>query len=152
MYKGNSTGAYNIAMIKPEPMKLEDFLAVMQANKGVYPDYDKLPDEAKVFIGNLNIITGTAESYLENGFLIGVGGIRYIGIGEAWFLTIPELRERSMTLLRAARENLRRMRDEKNLWRLYATSKISTNFLKHLGFEQESNLVWTRKEPNGRER
>jgi hypothetical protein len=133
-------------MIEKRPMKIEDFLLIMEQNAGVYPWYDNLVDEQKRCVANMNIITGTAESFFEDGQLVGVGGIRFAGIGEAWMIVPPDIRDkRKLSLLRETKNTFIRTRDEKNLWRCFAESKISDNFLKHIGFEPNpKGLVWTR--------
>jgi hypothetical protein len=127
-----------------EQMTTEDFLLIMEANRGVYPEYDNLSEEQKRNLANYNIMLGVAESHTDKGMLWGIGGIRYIGIGEAWFLTIP--RKREPVLLKNVSMRFREIRDSKSLWRVYASSKISENFLEHLGFKrEEGNMVWTRE-------
>ena len=105
-----------------------------------------LTEEQKRYLANVNIITGTAESFYENGRLVGVGGIRHIGVGEAWMITPPDVRgKRSLSLFRKTKETFTKTRDDLNLWRCFAESKISDNFLNHLGFEPNpKGLVWTR--------
>ena len=125
-------------------MKVDDFLLVMKRNRGIYPEFEALPEEQKRYLANLNICTGTAETFLdEEGEIIGVGGVRYLGIGEAWFITLPGKRRPFM--LRTVLENFTRIRDSKNLWRIYAESRISNLFLEHLEFnEQKGIYIWTR--------
>ncbi len=130
--------------MKTQQMTEAEFLSVMQANVGLYPDFDALSIERKRLIAQVNICTGTAESFYDNeGRLIGVGGIRYMGLGEAWMLTLPEIRE--PFLLRTVAQNFERLRDEKHLWRVFAESKVSENFLKHLRFVRQDGMhIWTR--------
>lgn len=134
-------------MIEVRQMKIEDFLLVMELNADVYPEFDKLPDEQKRYLANMNIITGAAESFFDNGKLVAVGGICYVGLGEAWLISLPEIRtKKSLSLFRETKNTFKRQRDDLNLWRIFATSKISETFLQHLGFEkQEKMLIWTRK-------
>ena len=133
-------------MINAENMKIEDFLAVMGANSDIYPEFAKLSDELKKYVANVNIITGEARSLYEDGRLIGVFGVRFVGIGEAWMITSPETRERrSLWLLKHSRREMIRMRDENQLWRIFAESRVSETFLKHLEFEPNpKGFVWTR--------
>ncbi len=133
-------------MIEKYPMAIEDFMLIMKQNPGIYSDYDILAEDQKRYVANINIVTGTAQSFFEDEHLVGVGGIRHIGIGEGWFLTPPEIREkRSLSLLREARSTFIRDRDEHNLWRCFAESMISDNFLKHLKFEPKpKGFSWTR--------
>lgn len=133
-------------MIEKRQMTISDFLAIMDANKEVYPDFAILSDEHKKLIANVNICTGTAQSYLKEGKLWGVGGIHYRGVGEAWLITPPDIREQhKLWLLKNAKLEFEKQRDDLKLWRVFATSKISGTFLKHLGFKPEpSTQVWNR--------
>lgn len=129
------------------PMEIRDFLLVMELNADVYPEFARLPDEQKKCLANVNITTGTAQSFFEDGKLVAVGGIRFIGIGEAWLLTPPKIRkDRTLSLLKETRKTFIKTRDKHNLRRVYATSRISENFLSHLGFETHpQGFVWTKK-------
>lgn len=132
-------------MIETRDMTVEDFMQIMAANAAIYPEYDSLAYEAKEYVAKLNIMTGTAVAYLEDGELLGIGGIRYVGIGEGWFITKPEIREeRKFLMFRTVKKDFEKTRKRKNLWRVFAESRISTNMLKHLGFkESEHSHVWT---------
>ena len=134
-------------MIEVRQMLIEDFLLVMELNSDIYPEYDELSAEHKRYLANVNIVTGEAKSFFDDGILIGIGGIRHIGLGEAWMITPPKTREeKSLWLLRETRNTFTKIRDENNLWRVFATSKISENFLRHLDFkEQKGVLIWTRE-------
>ncbi len=136
-------------MIEKKPMEINDFLTIMAANAEVYPEFAELPDGQKRHLANINILTGTAESYIEDGKLVGVGGIRYVGIGEGWFITLPELRQKNrqgLALFKFIEKAFVKTRDELNLWRVFAGSKISTHFLERLGFAKDtSTRVWTRQ-------
>ena len=125
-------------------MKIQDFIKVMDANKGIWPEWDSYTQSQKEYLARVNICTGTAESFYDGDRLYGVMGVRYIGIGEAWGVTLPD--DRRPTLLRKARGVFNRMADDKNLWRVFAESKISEHFLEHLGFERNSGMhIWLRK-------
>jgi hypothetical protein len=125
-------------------MTVDDFLYVMKLNKGIYPEYDRLDDQAKRLIANVNICSGTAETLFdEDGNIFMVFGIRYIGLGEAWMACIPQ--RRTPALYRTAAEHFNRLRDTHNLWRIFAESKISENFIEHLGFKKADGMhIWTR--------
>lgn len=130
--------------MKRKQMDIQEFLDVMKANEGIWKEYDELPDEQKRFLAHVNICTGVAETYFDDdGELFGVGGIRYVGIGESWMVTLPT--KRKPFLLRIAAESMKRIVNDKNLWRLFAESKISESFLRHSGFEKKDGIyVWTR--------
>jgi hypothetical protein len=119
-----------------EPMRPEDFLRLMEMNQGFYPEYASLSQQDKLRVAQLNRDTGIAESHYLDGKLVAVTGIRERGIGEAWFVTTPDIRENHKFLLfKSVKENLPIYRDTLNLWKLFATSRISETFLKHLGFD-----------------
>ena len=127
-------------------MEPEDSLLVMEQNKELYPEYDALPFDQKEYWAYLNGNTGTAETFLDDdGKVAGVGGIRYIGIGEAWLLTLPEIRQNALWFYRRAKSHYMAMRDSKHLWRIFAETRISETFLKHLGFNRQNGMhVWTK--------
>ena len=133
-------------MIKIRQMTPEDFLIIMKMNAHIYRDFDELSYEHKKYIANLNIITGEAQSFFEDGKLVGVGGIKYIGIGEGWLITPPEIREQNgLSLFKETHKFFIKTRDDKNLWRVFAETSISENFLKRLDFKPHPHgLVWTR--------
>ena len=127
-------------------MEVEDFLSVMSANKGLWPEFDSLTDEQKLFVAKVNILTGTAYSYFKDGEFWGVGGIRYIGVGEAWLIGSPQTRKQlTMEEFNFIKETFENERNEKNLWRVFAESRISQTFLKRLGFvEHPGYHIWSR--------
>lgn len=133
-------------MIIKKTMTPDDFIKVMALNKEYYPEFDALPDDKKTQLAQCHIDAGTAESYFDDGEFIGVGGIHYRGVGEAWLICDPKMRDkRKFTLLREAKKSLEATRDKLDLWRVFATSKISENFLKHLKFEKnDTTAIWTR--------
>jgi len=132
--------------MKSQPMTVEEFIFVMDRNPSIYPHYDALSDEQKRIMAHLNICTGTAETFFDDqGRVFGVGGIRFVGMGEAWFITPPESRDMKLSLFREVSQQFKRIRDEKNLWRVFSESHISENFLRHLGFEKQEGIhVWNR--------
>lgn len=128
-------------------MDVEDMLYVMEQNLQYYPEYAKLTREQKVMLALVNIRSGIAESYYSDGKLIGVGGIRHIGIGEAWIMPTTQLRRNKFFLVKMVLENFERIRNDRHLWRIFATSQISEKFLKVCGFDSIGAAhVWTRKD------
>lgn len=127
-------------------MTKADFLEVMSKNKEIWPDFAAMPIDAQEYMAKVNMATGTHHAYLEKEKVVGIGGIRHIGIGEAWLVTPPDIRdERKLSLLRIARNSFEMQRDTLDLWRIFATADISETFLTHLGFHKQPNtLVWTR--------
>ncbi len=129
-----------------QPMTVENFLEVMSRNRGLWPEFDALLDGEKEFLARVNISHGTADSYFKDGKLWGVGGIRYVGMGEAWLIGPPETRkDLTMPEFNFIKEEFERQRDSHNLIRVFATTKISECFLRRLGFVAEPKaFVWTR--------
>lgn len=135
-------------MITVETMTIEQFLEVMKANAEVFPEFDALLEPQKRFLAEINIASGLAQSYFEDDKLIGVFGLRYVGIGEVWGISIPELRkDKKLTLFKTAREAFNKAVKELNLWRCFAKPTLSEKFLSLLGFnESETMMTWSRKE------
>ena len=127
------------------PMTVEDYLTIMEANRGLWPDYDALQDGEKEFLAKVNISHGTADAYFKDGKLWGVGGIKYVGIAEAWLIGTPDTRkELTMPEFNFIKEEFERQRNKHNLIRVFATTKISECFLRRLGFVAEPTAhVWT---------
>jgi hypothetical protein len=135
-----------VSMIEIQQMTVEDFLLLMELNADVEPEFAALSDEQKKYLATINIIMGTAQSFWSGGRLVGVGGIRFVGLGEAWMVAAPQVREqRSKSLLKEARRTFEQNRDDHNLWRVFAENKLSDTFLKHLGFQvYPQGYVWMR--------
>ena len=137
-------------MIETRQMTTEDFLIVMAANADMYPNsiysqFAALDTDYKRYLANINIATGEAKSFFDDGKFIGSSGIRYVGVGEAWLATMPHIREKPFLLLREAKRFFKESRDNHNLIRVFANNGISGNFLRHLGFKvEEDTCVWTR--------
>jgi hypothetical protein len=131
-------------------MTVQDFMEVMRPNEGFYPEYACLSEKEKECLPKLNLSTGFAQSHYLDGKLVAVSGIRCLGVGEAWFITIPEMREKlsmQKLMLKHSKEMLIKMRDSLNLWCLFATNRISANYLEHLDFMPEPRFfVWVRTE------
>lgn len=134
-------------MVERKPMTEEDFIAVTDANINLFPEWVNYSDDQKRYLAKVNIMTGTAESYYDNG-LIGIGGIRYLGLGEAWFVLMPELKNQDIRRAAAAvfiKERFEEQRDRLNLWRVFAEAKTGEDYLLKLGFEKQPNtMIWTR--------
>jgi len=130
-------------------MTKEEFFEIMDDNSSEFPEFAAMSQEEKEQVANTNIITGPAEAfYDDDGRLAGVGGMRIVGVAEAWSITRKDIREsQKKRLLRKHLEVMKRFCDEHGLWRVFAVGNLSTNFLKHLGFEKtENTLMWSRKE------
>jgi hypothetical protein len=99
-------------------------------------------DESKRPQANLNQSAGPAYSFYEDKKLICCGGVRIYGVGEAWLLTTDEnRRNHAKTIMRVSKEQLDKVIRENSLWRLWAETKVSENFLEHLGFEPMKAFV-----------
>ena len=127
-------------------MQVEDMLSVMADNAELFPEFAAMPNEQKRNFVNINILTGQALSYLENGKLMCVGGIRSKGVGEAWMITPASIRaERGLELFNDTKEHYKQMRDSQGFWRVFAENSISKVFLERLGFEKHpEGFLWTR--------
>ena len=89
-------------------------------------------------IHRLNQQTGPGYTVVEDGKILGCGGIRTQGIGEAWALYSPEAKDRRRELLEKTRYWMDMMAREERLWRIWSEAPIApnVNFIKHLGFEK----------------
>jgi hypothetical protein len=126
-------------MITVKPMEIQDFLTVMEANKGVQPKYDCLPGDQKRICAQYNIIMGTAKSYFEDDKLIGVFGIRN---PEAWGISIPEFRvKRKCTLFRLAKNAFGNAVENIKSLKVFACPTLSKTFLEHLGFKEDGEIM-----------
>lgn len=112
--------------------------------KGYNPD-DSIKicgDERKRPLANLNQSSGPAFSIFEDDELLGCGGVRIYGMGEAWCtFTRYAKTQKKMTILKATRQQLDLIIREHKLWRLFAESEFNSTFLKHLGFEKKDLFV-----------
>lgn len=134
-------------MITTKAMTIDDYIQMMDLNAEFYPEWAKLSIEDKRKVAQISIDTGIAESHYENGELIGVTGVRYRGIGEAWFIARPDIRGRKFFLFKHTKRTLKRLLKACGIWRMYATSKINENFLTHLGLKKDDTIYcWTRTE------
>jgi len=96
----------------------------------------------------LNEVAGTGLTWMKDGKVLGCGGIRNCGVGEAWAVFSPEAKEGKKDLLKLSRANFEEMIKKLNLWQVFATIKdISpqqANFLEHLGFVKSECYVYVR--------
>lgn len=130
-------------------MQIEEYLKVMEQNAEIFPEWGPMSLQDKQFLAKVNMITGVAKTFTEdNGEFFGCAGIHYVGVGEAWCITPPDVRnDKKLTLLREAKRFFSTERDRLNLWRIYAANRISQTYLNHLGFEKADNLsIWTRSQ------
>lgn len=138
-------------------MTIDEFLEIMADNANDFPEFMAMSQADKMSMANTNIVTGPAEAFRdENGRLVGVGGIRIIGVAEGWLITPRNIRchpdhairrQKFQEFLQITQDTFKRMRDDNGLWRVFATGTLSTKFLEQLGFEKiDKTLVWSRKE------
>lgn len=89
---------------------------------------------------------GPAYSLVINGEVIGCAGVVMLGKGrgEAWTLLSSFFYRYKKTAYRAICEGLRKIIEEKELWRVQALVRpdfeTGEHFIKHLGFEREGLL------------
>lgn len=89
----------------------------------------------------LNQIAGPAWAVVKGGKVLGAGGIRTQGIGQAWALLGPEAEHRTLTVLKAARAIMERCIVSERLYRVYAEATVDKPaWFEHLGFHQQDNL------------
>lgn len=121
--------------IEIKPYRMEDALRLL-----------KDPDE--IAWAKLNEVAGPGFTGMFDGKVLGCGGIRIYGVGEAWAIFSPEAKERKKELLRQVRSKFKEMIKTANLWQIIATTRNLTpqqaNFLEHLGFEKSECYIYRR--------
>ncbi len=138
-------------------MTTEEFLEVMADNADLFPEFAALPQQQQEAMANTNIVTGPAQAFRDtNGRLVGVGGIRIIGVAEAWLITPKDIRshpdyqkrkQQFAEFLKVSKDTFKKMCDENRLWRVFARGTLSMSFLEQFGFERiDKIMVWSRKE------
>ena len=104
-------------------------------------DAVQLAGKEKSHVAIANMTTGPAYSIFKKGKLIGCGGLRIDGIGEAWALFDEGALETCRkTILRVTKEQMELMMREHEVWRLYADSQFEV-WMKHLDFEKKEIFV-----------
>lgn len=132
-------------MLKRKRATIKAILEVMESNVELYPGFSQLPKKRQIELARVNIQTGIAQSYYWNNELVAVGGIRMVGLGEAWLACKPTVRnEHKKQLLRQTRKEIQSARDQ-GVWCLFAANSISENFLKHLGFKLQPMYLYMGK-------
>lgn len=87
----------------------------------------------------LNQISGPAYSAFLNDKLVACGGVRIVGVGEAWALYSPEALKHKIKLLKHSRIWLDNMTRNESLWRIWSECpepKPNQNFLEHMNFNE----------------
>lgn len=92
----------------------------------------------------LNQVTGPAFTVMtdeKDPKVLGCGGIRIQGLGEAWAMYDKEaLTDFPKTLLGASQDALTEMIAEERLIRVFAEASGSEKWLEHLGFVKQDNI------------
>lgn len=90
-----------------------------------------------------NMISGPAFTLLDDdGKILAVGGVRCLGIGQAW-ARVGELgKTHRKTLLKTARQVIEECIARERLVRVYAEATVDTPaWFKHLGFQWQNNIL-----------
>lgn len=102
--------------------------------------YQILGNLDEINMGRLNQISGPAYSAYHNGELLGCGGIRTKGIGEAWAMFTEEAKKNKRDLLKHCRIWIDQMMRDERIWRVWSESPEAKpknqNFLKKMGFRK----------------
>ncbi len=89
----------------------------------------------------VNRVTGPAFTLFDGREILGMGGIRVQGIGQAWILLMPGAERRAKTILRYSRAAIEEAMAREKVYRLYAEASVEKPaWFKHLGFVQQNNL------------
>lgn len=93
----------------------------------------------------LNQISGPARSFFLDGKLVGCGGVRIKGVGEAWACYKPEAFEHIWDVFNQSKALMEQVIRDKQLWRLWAEMTVSDDrhkiFLKRMGFNSTEAFV-----------
>jgi len=123
--------------VEIKPYRMEDALQI-------------LTEPEDIAFAKLNEVAGPGFTGMLDGKVLGCGGIRINGLGEAWAVFSPEAKGMKKELLRQSKERFKDMIKLNNLWQIIATTKdISpqqANFLEHLGFEKTECYIYNKKE------
>ena len=102
--------------------------------------YHILGNLDEVNMGRLNQVSGPAYSLFHKGELLGCGGIRTVGIGEAWLMLTEEAKKHKRDLLTHCRMMIDKMMRDEKIWRVWSESPEdkpkNKNFLKKMGFRK----------------
>ena len=85
--------------------------------------------------GIVNLTSGPAFALVEDKCVLAIGGVRSLGIGQAWAHLGPEAGGHIKSVLETARAVLRESCARENLYRVYAEAPIDKpTWFEHLGF------------------
>lgn len=92
----------------------------------------------------LSQVTGPAFTIMtdeKKPKILGCGGVRVQGIGEAWaFYDKEALKDFPKILLPTTRQVLNDIIAQERLIRIYAEASVSETWLEHLGFKKQENI------------
>ncbi len=104
-------------------------------------------DPEEIEAGKLSMGTGPAFSLFDDdGKLVGSGGVRVYGVGEAWLVGM-DLENHKLSLLRGIKEKMDEIIREQALWRVYAYPKggegveKQRRLIEHLGFTEYQTYI-----------
>ena len=89
-------------------------------------------------VARLNQIAGPCFSAIVDGNVVGCGGVRISGVGEAWALYGDKAKEMKLSLLKQTRIWLETIMREHSLHRIWSEcpDMPNENFIKHLNFRK----------------
>lgn len=100
----------------------------------------------------LNQSSGIAfTAFDDNDKPVFAGGVRTVGVGEAWFLMKPEDREElssgrpnaeKIQMVKIVRQSLDNIIRSESLWRIFAEARKSKRFMNTMGFVESDTLIW----------
>ena len=107
----------------------------MNVERFTLDHYRALFGPEKINLGIVNQISGTAFALVEGKVVLAIGGVRSVGIGQAWAQLGPEAKGHTKSILEAAREVMTESIAAENLYRIYAEAPVDfPDWFKHLGF------------------
>jgi hypothetical protein len=89
----------------------------------------------------LNQISGPAFTLVDGNEPIACAGYRIHGIAEAWCALSEEAKDKYLLMvIRRMKKEMDKIQRKEQLYKIYAESDISDNFLEHLGFVKQGNI------------
>jgi hypothetical protein len=83
---------------------------------------------------------GPAFTLIDGTTVLGIGGVRIQGIGEAWCMPSKEGKERPRSILENTRDGMTRIIADERLYRVFARETAGhPDWLEHLGFKKQDN-------------
>lgn len=89
----------------------------------------------------INQISGPAFTLIEDGKILGCGGLRVAGVAQAWaYFSTDALKDKPKTILKESRAAVNEMIAENRIYRVYADPDADDSWFEHLGFVKQEKV------------